>query len=94
MKVRNPTGGRGGRGGGLRFHIRIQQVGRTIETAVPRKWMWRRQGQLSDVPRCQLKHERSVGSRQVLGGWDQDRCQFQAGVGWQGLGQVSVSARR
>ena len=50
-------------------------------------------GQLSDVPRCQLKHERSVGSRQVLGGRDQDRCQFQAGVGWQGPGQVSVSGR-
>ena len=34
-----------------------------------------------------------VSFRQVLGGRDQDRCQFQAGVGWQGPGQLSVSGR-
>ena len=89
----------GGGGGLLRFQVCIQQVGRRVETVVPRKWMWRRPGQMSDVPRCQLnlKHEGSVrtgvGSRQVLGGRDQDRCQFQAGVGWQRPGQVSVSGR-
>ena len=34
-----------------------------------------------------------VSFSQALGGRDQDRCQFQPGVGWQGPGQVSVSDR-